>query len=78
MKLLGKTGEFFLWKSNLDLNIIHRISSNFEAQGCFNIMSETLLIALFDSSPSIAEVLVCRERKKTFQLSQVFQPNLLV
>ena len=70
--------EFFLLKMNLDLNIIHRISSNLEAQGCFNIMSETFLVALFDSSPRSAEFFLCRERKKTFQLSQVFQPNLLV
>ena len=40
-------------------------------------MSQTLLISLLDSSPRSAESLVCRERKKTLQLGQVFQPNAL-
>lgn len=64
--------------SHLDLNIKHRIGIDGQAQRNLHMVGQTLLVALLDCSPFIAERLVLGVRKELLEHVEVLEPDTLV
>ena len=62
----------------LDLNIKHSIRADRKVKSLLNIGSKSLLVALLDRCPFLAEIGIFKVLEKTFKLRQVLEPNSLV
>lgn len=76
---MNKTGSYRVSnRTHLDLHIEHSIRSDSESKGRLNMLRKSFFVALLNSGPLSAELLVFGEGQETFKFGQVFEPDALL